>query len=115
MYRANKQQAIPHAKINQKSGIRFFFIRQLLFEENYIGNSLRMSTLYTVDKIFNRLHLLYLLYRFILCILEGVSYLWIVLLYIDTTHIFLFPFLLFLFFFFGFFRRYKKYVWDYSE
>lgn len=24
MYRANKQQAISHAKINQKSGIRFF-------------------------------------------------------------------------------------------
>ena len=24
MYLANKQEAIPHAKINQKSGVRFF-------------------------------------------------------------------------------------------
>lgn len=108
MYRANKQQAIPHAKINQKSGIRFFFIRQLLFEENYIGNLLRMSTLYTVDKIFNRLHLLYLLLSFYFMYFRGRF------LFMDCSAVyryntyFSFSFSSFLFFFFLFFQALQK-------
>lgn len=103
MYRANKQEAIPHAKINQKSVTRSFhptiIIRGKLYWELvayvYVIHRGQKSSIVCIYCIFY--------YYFTLCALEGVPDLWIVLLYIDTTY-------------FSFsFKRCKKYAWDYPE